>query len=442
MDALLREIHQHPYISLSIVSFLVFTSPLMAALRAVARRVGERALSLAGSLVITSIELSDVSTTESVSNYLGRTGRTHSVGGECYDMTPRTIEASGKTRHIFYRKIADSLSLYFYRGAPILITPIARDGEGDLVKRAQMRFINGTVDMKALLTEAGDYLDRIQEEESRNERAFSITTISPDASNGVTTDCAPRSVSGGADHGGLGEPINYDPTEFAKPRASTFSHRLSFTDAHRQLFQDVRFWKDNRQWYLDAELEYKRGYMLHGKPGTGKTSLISAIAHDLDIPVVIINLSGMTDAQFLRAWKQAASSSQRIVLFEDFDTVFHGRKNVSGTLNFTTVLNAIDGIQGSAGCLLFITTNHIDHIDEAIGRPDENGDSTRAGRIDVIIEIPQLDYEGRLKICKRILRDDVESKAMADSSPHTESPSRLTERCKRRALELLWDKKQ
>jgi len=780
MDALFREIHAHPYISLGVVSFLVFTSPMMAALRAVARKVGEKVLSVAGSLAITSIELSDTTTTDAVSRYLSQNGRTHSVGGECYDMTPRTIEASGKVRHIFYRNVAESLSLYFYKGAPILITPVARDTEGDVTKRARMRFINGTVDMKVLLTEAGAYLDSVQEEASRNNRAFSITTLSPDPSgSGISTDGGLKSTSEGF-WDGRGEPVNYDPAEFPVARTSTFSHRLSFTDAHRQLFQDVRFWKENRQWYIDSELEYKRGYLLYGNPGTGKclgkgtpilmydgtirpveevsdgdrvmgpdslpktvrgvtrgtetmykvnpikgdpyivneshilsvkkdgllvnlsvrdwlgadptfrarakgwrtkvdfpshnvpidpyllglwlgdgtaskadvttmdpeiedflrkscesmglhlhegppsgrattwsfstedrggkgqpkgtrnimrqtlralnvwenkhvphiykvnsreqrlrllaglidtdgslndggfeitqkshrladdiafvarslgfaayvkpsvkvccnsatramgtyyrvsisgdlscvptllarkqapprrqvkdvlvtgisveklgmgeyfgfevdgdglfllgdftvthnTSLISAIAHDLDIPVVIINLAGMSDAQFIRAWKQGGSSSQRIVLFEDFDTVFHGRKNVTGTLNFTTVLNAIDGIQGNAGCLLYITTNHIEHVDEAIGRPDENGESTRAGRVDVIIEIPELDYEGRLKICKRILRDDDEAKKMADSSPHTENPSRLTERCKRRALELLWDRKR
>jgi len=443
MDALLREIHRHPYISAGIAFALVATSPLMTALRAVAKKIGEKALGVAGSLVITSIELNDIQTTEAVSVFLSRTGRTHSVGGDCYDLLPHTF-TTGKTRHIFYRKVADSLSLYFYKGAPILLTPIARDADGDMVKRSQMRFINGTVNMKDLLTDAGEFLDLAKEEETRSKRAFSIVTISPDAAGtGISIDHEFKSTEPSTAWRDAGEPVNFDPAEDPAPHATPFSHRLSFTDAHRMLFQDVRFWKENRQWYVDAELEYKRGYLLHGKPGTGKTSLISAVAHDLDIPVVIINVAGMSDAQFLRAWKQGSEKfGQRIVLFEDFDTVFHGRKNVTGTLNFTTVLNAIDGIQGNAGCLLFITTNHIDQIDEAIGRPDENGESTRSGRVDVIIEIPELDYEGRLKICKRILRDDIEAKAMADSSPVTESPSGLTGRCKRRAVALLWDNKQ
>ncbi len=443
MDSLLREIHQHPYISFAVASFLLATSPLMTALRSIARKVGEKALSVAGSLVITSIELNDIQTTEAVSIYLSRTYRTHSVGGDCYDLMPHT-GASGRMRHTFYRKASDSLSLYFYKGAPILLTPITRDGEGDQIKRSQMRFINGTVNMKELLTEAGDFLDEAQDEEVRTQRRFNITTISPDtAGTGITVDSGGKLSQPAYAWRENGEPVNLDVDDIPKPSAFPFSQRLSFTDAHRMLFQDVRFWKENRQWYVDSELEYKRGYLLHGKPGTGKTSLISAIAHDLDIPVVIINLAGMSDAQFIRAWKQGAEKySQRIVLFEDFETVFHGRQNRTGTLNFTTILNAIDGIQGNAGCLLFITTNFIDHIDEAIGRPDENGESTRSGRVDVIIEIPELDYEGRLKICKRILRDDAEAKKMADSSPHTESPSALTGRCKRKAASLLWGKKQ
>ena len=204
MDALIREIHAHPIISLGLFSFLVVSSPFMTALRSIAKRVGEKALSIAGSLVITSIELTDMQTTEAISMYLSRNGRVHSVGGDCYDMTPSTIEPSGKTRHIFYHRVAESLSLFFFRGAPILMTPISRDDDGDLVKRAQMRFINGTVDMKALLTEVGDYLDRAQEARDLNQRAFSITTISPDTDNSISTDSPLKSSAPSAPGGGLG----------------------------------------------------------------------------------------------------------------------------------------------------------------------------------------------------------------------------------------------
>ena len=44
---------------------------------------------------------------------------------------------------------------------------------------------------------------------------------------------------------------------------------------------DVLQFSESKQWYIDRGIPYRRGYLLHGPPGGGKTSFITALAGEL-----------------------------------------------------------------------------------------------------------------------------------------------------------------
>lgn len=77
------------------------------------------------------------------------------------------------------------------------------------------------------------------------------------------------------------------------------------------------FHKSSRNYYEATGTPYRRGYLLSGPPGTGKTSLSNAIASHVNVPLVTITLSGMDDKELETAF--AGLPIPCVVLLEDID---------------------------------------------------------------------------------------------------------------------------
>jgi len=138
--------------------------------------------------------------------------------------------------------------------------------------------------------------------------------------------------------------------------------------------------------YQQRNIRYQRGYLLHGPPGTGKSTLASALAGRYDLSLYVLELSHIND-QDLKCLFQDLPS-QCIVLIEDIDAAGIDRdgtdsedagngsskkKRKSGhndsECTLSGILNALDGVGSQEGRIVIMTTNFPGKLDKALVRP-------------------------------------------------------------------------
>jgi chaperone BCS1 len=84
-----------------------------------------------------------------------------------------------------------------------------------------------------------------------------------------------------------------------------------------RLVQDVENFRASKLRYERLGIPYHRGYLLYGPPGTGQTSLVSALAAHFGLSIYSLNLGDFNDRSLLNAVNQVPANS--VLLFEDID---------------------------------------------------------------------------------------------------------------------------
>lgn len=174
-----------------------------------------------------------------------------------------------------------------------------------------------------------------------------------------------------------------------------------------QRFLELR----TKHWYAMRGIPYRRGYLLSGPPGTGKTSLTLAAAGQMGLGIYMINLSSpkLTEDHLMSLFQNLPPSC--IVLLEDIDATSltrtreltveedddiddeQPRHQRRGGISLSALLNVIDGAAAHEGRILVMTSNHTENIDPALLRP---------GRVDFSVEFSLATSETAANIFKQM----------------------------------------
>jgi len=240
-----------------------------------------------------------------------------------------------------------------------------------------------------------------------------------------------------------GEDFNEFPFESSK------SFQNVFFKEKDKIVSRVKFFLENESWYAARGVPYTLGLLLHGLPGTGKTSTIKALANLTQRHIVSVPLKNIKNIEDLYKVfygptinKKTIPVNKRIYVLEDIDAaslketvkrrepatinstsqmddgqeVDSGRSSPSPkhqekgvllvkqseeteekNLTLADLLEVFDGVMEMKGRIMVITTNHPEKLDPALIRP---------GRIDVNIQFGYCQPDDVLEIFNNFYGED------------------------------------
>jgi AAA+ superfamily predicted ATPase len=156
------------------------------------------------------------------------------------------------------------------------------------------------------------------------------------------------------------------------------------------ILADLRKFLDDETKYTELGIPWHRGYLFHGPPGTGKTSVIKAVAAELGLDLWYLPLADLKEDSSLIDLIRGVRA-RGVLLLEDVDAYQAARdreaeegeeakpKNpLAGGITNSALYNALDGVVTPHGLITIMTTNHIEKLDPAL---------IRNGRADRVIEL-------------------------------------------------------
>jgi len=147
---------------------------------------------------------------------------------------------------------------------------------------------------------------------------------------------------------------------------------------------------EHREQLLAARQHLKRGLLLYGPPGVGKTHTVRYLVSQLT-DLTIVELTGEALGLIGTACSVARTLQPAMIVVEDVDLIAEDRGMHPGhhPLLFQ-LLNEMDGLAEDADVVFLLTTNRADVLEPAL--------AARPGRVDqaVVMELPDADARRRL----------------------------------------------
>ncbi|ARF12222.1 AAA family ATPase [Klosneuvirus KNV1] len=185
----------------------------------------------------------------------------------------------------------------------------------------------------------------------------------------------------------------------------TIKNTIVSDDVNKMLYQDIKTFIDGETFYAKKGIPYKRGYILHGEAGCGKTSVIKAIAGEYKLPMFIVDLSVFRNnnelTKIISEINGYVMNKQKYMLiFEDIDrSQVFDRRFYDKRITEDCLLNIFDGLDETYGRITILTTNDVKILKAMPSL-------TRPGRMDVVIKLSYCTINQVVEIMKLYCEED------------------------------------
>lgn len=199
--------------------------------------------------------------------------------------------------------------------------------------------------------------------------------------------------------------MKYESKKEEKKEDKKKEKKIMFSDVAgledvKEVLLDVIDQFNNPERYEYFDIEPIKSLLLYGKPGTGKTYIANAFANEANAKFIKINMGeiaskyqGETGNRIKKIFDDARRESGKVILFwDEIDGVACKRGDSSNDKEKNSTLNVILTEMSSNendNIFMLFATNFYELLDSAF---------TRAGRVDIAIEVPLPDFETRLQI--------------------------------------------
>jgi hypothetical protein len=151
----------------------------------------------------------------------------------------------------------------------------------------------------------------------------------------------------------------------------------------------TKTFSDHAEQLRAAGRHLKRGLLLHGAPGTGKTLTVMYLSALMPERTTLL-LTGEALAAVGPACDMARELAPAMLVMEDVDLVAQDRVQGRATTILFEMLNQLDGLNEDVDVIFVLTTNRPEIIEPAL--------ASRPGRVDLAIKMPLPDERGRARL--------------------------------------------
>ncbi len=313
-----------------------------------------------------------------------------------------------------FQLLSNGQAMITYREKPIQMTrdiycrlgSVDTDAKG-AISKVSLKLISNTLAATELAAYVSD-LHQAHVKELNNSLGGRTYYFDQKSKDGDTSAASSGSATPDMLHNQKRMMINAAPKHLSFTMAPFYSNkRLSniFGEEARLVEKRMRFFIENREWYDAKGIPYQIGLLLSGVPGSGKTSILKALANYTRRHLVNVNFANITTASQLKnlfyspnlqAYTDSSLIStqsyyipidQRIYVLEEIDAIGDvvkqrgcsddankPRPPIHDELTLAEILTVLDGTMEIPGRIVVMTSNHPEVLDAALIRP---------GRIDV-----------------------------------------------------------